>query len=397
MTSYLSLFSGIGGLEHGGVEPLLFCERDSFCRSILNLRHPAVAVHEDVGTLTSPPTADIVAGGWPCQDLSSAGTQQGLRGSRSALFFAMLGVAKRAGAHTLVGENVPNLLSINGGRDFQLLLDTLVDAGFRFIAWRVLNARAFGLPQERRRLFICASTEQERAWSLHAVIPPTAAKEANSRAYGFYWTGGKRSLCFSHGYVPALKIGAADERGRAPVAVFVDNSIRKLSATDFFRLQGFDDLTSAHVSHSSLLRMGGNAVPLPMGRFVMRSIFDVAPSDGIRAGFGVIQGSGFYDDGIIWMVRHQSARLASNLEAFLGPCGVELSGQACAGLLVRSVRSGHKMPLELFDALRDRAAYRTGRLHPSRANSFEALDRLAHEVNTYRETLSPLATYRDAA
>lgn len=391
---YLSLFSGIGGLELGSVEPLLFCERDADCRAILKQRHPEVPAHDDVFTLYAPPAAEIVAGGWPCQDLSIAGRQSGIGGSRSGLFFEMLRVATESGAHTLVGENVPNLIGINAGADFDRVIAALAEAGYKYVAWRVLNARAFGLPQERRRLFIVASRHRERAWALHAKLPQKVAEGACSDTYGFYWTGGKRSICFSHGYVPTLKVGAADEKGRAPVAVFTRDYVRKLSTAEFLRLQGFDTLVGTELPASALLRMAGNAVALPVGRFVMNAVAECLPSVGLRTGFGRVDDAGFYDDGIVWMVQHETSTLASNLDSFLDQGGVPLSSQACAGLIVRSVRSGQRIPLELFDRLLESAEVRTGKVHPSRANSFQALDSLRDRLDTYRDSLTGRAGAR---
>jgi DNA (cytosine-5)-methyltransferase 1 len=216
---YISLFSGIGGLEHPKVKPLLFCERDSECQRILREVHPKVEIANDISALV-PPKADFVIGGWPCQDLSSAGTLGGLDAKRSGLFFEMLRVSAESGAHTLIGENVPNLITINGGADFNRVLEALTNSGFLYITWRVLNARSFGLPQERRRLFIVASRHRKHADALHSKIPDFPRARKRKQPAAFYWTGGKRSICYSVGCSPALKIGAADNKGRAPVAVF---------------------------------------------------------------------------------------------------------------------------------------------------------------------------------
>ena len=397
--AYLSLFSGIGGLEHPRVSPLLFCEQDSACQQVLRLTHPAVPIYDDVRLLQAPPLADIVVGGWPCQDISSAGTLGGINGQRSGLFFEMLRAATIANAHTLVGENVPNLLTMNDGKDFHTVISTLADAGYRFVGWRVLNARHFGLPQQRRRLFIVASRHRERAESLHAPLPRFENKPAERDTYGFYWTGGKRSICFSRGFIPALKIGATDNKGRAPVAILVENQIRKLSAHECLRLQGFDDLNHFHpnLAESTLLRMAGNAVPRPMGHFVLEAITDISGSDGVREGFGLITEAGLYDDGMFWAIKHADAPLAENLSDFLDCSGAEsLSSQAAAGLLVRSIRAQQPMPLQLFDLLFELASKRDGRLWPSRGNSFEALDALRQDIFAYRESLQPIAKYQSS-
>jgi DNA (cytosine-5)-methyltransferase 1 len=394
--TYLSIFSGIGGLEHPHVSPLLFCEKDAACQQVLRLAHPEVPIVDDIRVLENPPAADMVVGGWPCQDISSAGTLGGIRAERSGLFFDMLRTAKAAGANTLIGENVPNLLTINEGGDFDVVLNTLSLAGYPYIGWRVLNARQFGLPQQRRRLFVVASSYRERAEAIHASIPSVGKPKSSREACAFYWTGGKRSICFCRGYAPALKIGAADNNGRAPVAVMLGKQLRKLSSRECLRLQGFDDLNDRHpdLSRSTLLRMAGNAVPRPMGRFVVDAVSKFAVSDGLREGFGVVTESGLYENGLLWSIRHGEAPLAENLYDYLDSTVEDpLSSQAAAGLIVRSVRAAQPMPLQLFELLSTLSANRGGTLRPSRANSFEILDGLTNEVAQYRSGLKPIEEY----
>lgn len=392
---YLSLFSGIGGLEHKYISPLLYCEQDSACQDILHRRHPNAEIIGDIRELVAPPQAEIVVGGWPCQDLSSAGVLGGINGSRSGLFFDMVRVAKACGAHTLVGENVPNLLSINKGTDFQIVIDTLIENGYANIAWRVLNARSFGLPQERRRLFIIASKEKKIAESLHSALPDAKVNNKAHRqtAYGFYWTAGKRSICFSSGYAPTLKIGATDERGRAPVAVFYNGHVRKLSPKEFLQLQGFTDIPIKEMPASTLLRMAGNAVAVPVGQFVVDAAFNPREMEGYRSGFGMIKESGIWEDGFPWEISHDETALAENLIDFIDINSQDsLSAQAAAGLIVRSVRSGQLMPLELFDALWELTLDRTQKIKASRANSIEAIDSMEKDILDYRGKLSSISS-----
>jgi DNA (cytosine-5)-methyltransferase 1 len=98
------------------------------------------------------PKVDLLAGGFPCQDLSVAGKREGLKGERSGLFYELLRVAKLCRPEFVLWENVPGLLSSDDGRDFGRVLRGLADIGY-FGAWRVLDARFFGVPQRRRRVF----------------------------------------------------------------------------------------------------------------------------------------------------------------------------------------------------------------------------------------------------
>jgi DNA (cytosine-5)-methyltransferase 1 len=143
---HLSLFSGAGGLEHSQIAPVLACERDPACIRVLSRRLPGIRVHRDVRDLR-PPAVDVVVGGWPCQDVSSAGSMTGISGDRSGLFFTMVDVAIEAGAHSIVGENVPYLRSINSGRDFDRLLAHLDRSGFPCISWRSFMPESLDSPR----------------------------------------------------------------------------------------------------------------------------------------------------------------------------------------------------------------------------------------------------------
>ena len=132
---YLSCFSGIGGLEATD-SPVLLCEMDDDARRVLSEVHPSAELWPDVETLV-PPRVDVVAGGWPCQDLSVAGLRAGLEGLKSRLLLEMLRVAKEAGAHTVVAENVPNLLRMRSGLEFRASLTAFHRFGFGCVAWRI--------------------------------------------------------------------------------------------------------------------------------------------------------------------------------------------------------------------------------------------------------------------
>jgi DNA (cytosine-5)-methyltransferase 1 len=96
---------------------------------------------------------DLLVGGFPCQDLSVAGRRKGLEGDRSGLFYEYARIADEFRPRWLLVENVPGLLSSADGRDFAIVLRILADIGYG-LAWRILDARYFGVPQRRRRVFI---------------------------------------------------------------------------------------------------------------------------------------------------------------------------------------------------------------------------------------------------
>lgn len=159
-----SLFSGIGGLDlgferAGGFRVSWFCEQDPWCRRVLNQHWPGVPVYEDVLRLPADVApVDVLAGGFPCQDISYAGKGAGLEGERSGLWGrGFVPAIRRLRPRFVVVENVAALL----GRGFPTVLGDLASLGYD-AEWQVLRARDVGAPHQRARLFIVAHHHSER-------------------------------------------------------------------------------------------------------------------------------------------------------------------------------------------------------------------------------------------
>lgn len=166
----VSLFSGAGGFDLGfeaaGIEVVRQVEIDPTCLSVLARHWPGVRRWDDVTTFEGKPrTAEIVFGGSPCQDLSTAGSRRGLSGERSGLFYEFTRIVGEIRPLCVVWENVPGVLSSDFGRDFARVLRELAKLGY-FGAWRVLDSQFFGVAQRRRRLFavfVVGNSGDERA------------------------------------------------------------------------------------------------------------------------------------------------------------------------------------------------------------------------------------------
>jgi DNA (cytosine-5)-methyltransferase 1 len=117
------------------------------CGDVINAGDFTRIGKEDVGTI------DLLAGGTPCQSFSVAGKRAGLDDPRGNLTIEFARLADRLRPPWLVWENVPGVLSIDGGRTFGAFLGMLVECGYG-VAYRVLDARFFGVPQRRRRVFV---------------------------------------------------------------------------------------------------------------------------------------------------------------------------------------------------------------------------------------------------
>ena len=161
----VSLFAGVGGfdlaLERNGVKVVASVEIDKKASAVLAQHFPNSKLFGDITEVTGEqliaagfdPRNGIITGGFPCQDLSVAGKRSGLAGKRSGLFWEICRLLDETRAQNFILENVPGLLSSNQGRDMAAVIEALVERGYG-IAWRVLDAQHFGVPQRRKRVFI---------------------------------------------------------------------------------------------------------------------------------------------------------------------------------------------------------------------------------------------------
>ena len=188
-----SLFSGSGGFELGGlltgdIVPVFNSEIEPFAIRVTTKRLPSVKHYGDVSSLNGAelPPVDIITFGSPCQDMSIAGKRDGLDGSRSSLFYEAIRIVKEMRCKTngekprfIVWENVPGAFSSNKGQDFRAVLEAVIgvkepaatvpapekkgwpDADYYVgdgwsIAYRVLDAQWWGVPQRRKRIYLVA-------------------------------------------------------------------------------------------------------------------------------------------------------------------------------------------------------------------------------------------------
>ena len=163
---YLSVCSGIEAATQAwhplGWSPVAFSEIEKFPSEVLAHHYPAVPNWGDMTKFQEWPDADVdvLAGGTPCQSFSVAGLRKGLADPRGNLMLTYLAIAAKYRPRWLVWENVPGVLSSNGGRDFAAFLGGLGELGYGF-AYRVLDAQhvrtrrfPFAVPQRRRRVWV---------------------------------------------------------------------------------------------------------------------------------------------------------------------------------------------------------------------------------------------------
>lgn len=156
--TFASICSGIEAAtvawEPLGFRPAWLAEIDPFCSALLAHHFPDVENRGDFTRIDgSPGAVDVLAGGTPCQSFSIAGRRGGLEDARGNLAVEFCRLAGRLRPRWIVWENVPGVLSSNGGRDFGSILGALANVGYG-CAWRVLDAQFLGVPQRRRRVFV---------------------------------------------------------------------------------------------------------------------------------------------------------------------------------------------------------------------------------------------------
>lgn len=197
-----SLFTGVGGLDLGlemaGHDVTWQVEYDEQCQSVLRRHWPNVKLHKDVcdagKSILSP--VDLICGGFPCQDLSVAGRREGLSGARSGLWWEFHRIISELTPRWVLIENVPGLLTSNGGEDMATLLHSLEELRYGW-AFRICDSRYF-VPQRRRRVFIVGY--------LGGQCPPEVLLESEG-------VSGDIETSREEGEASAQDLGCSDEKG----------------------------------------------------------------------------------------------------------------------------------------------------------------------------------------
>jgi DNA (cytosine-5)-methyltransferase 1 len=278
------LFAGIGGIELGlsrsGHASKLLCEIDDAACAVLEKRFPGIALHRDVRTLdTLTKDVDLLTAGFPCQDLSQAGMTRGIAGEKSGLIGHVFRLLNKRRVPWVLIENVPFMLQLGQGRALDVIVSELERLGYRW-AYRVIDSRAFGLPQRRQRVFLLATTVGDPRSVLLAddVGEQEDPSPSRRRSYGFYWTEGLRGLGTAIDAVPTLK-GGSTIGIPSPPAIVLPRSSRVVTPDirDAERLQGFEadwTVPASEVSRRAGTRwkLVGNAVTVNIAEWIGRRL-----------------------------------------------------------------------------------------------------------------------------
>lgn len=293
MMKFVSLFSGIGGIDLGldrvGMTCVAQVEIDPHARGVLAHHWPHVPKLEDVRDVNakSVPRCDLLAGGSPCQGFSVAGRRAGLADDRSGLWWEFSRIIGELAPSWVLVENVDGLLSANCGRDFRAVVGSMVERGY-CVGWRVFDAQYFGLAQHRERVFIvghlgtnprlpaeilfesaCLSRGAEKSGGMRNQI---AGKRGVGSASAFDWQSGGDSRGLNpRPYTSALS------KSQVPAVHDGVNDVRRLMPIECERLQGFPDNHTAisngkPQSDSRRYQQLGNAAPVPVVEWIAKRI-----------------------------------------------------------------------------------------------------------------------------
>lgn len=165
---FVDLFAGIGGIRCGleqaardkGLTPVcvMTSEIKPYAVNVLKENHPAETITGDITKVNTKniPDFDILCAGFPCQAFSSAGKRQGFADTRGTLFFEVERILRDKRPKGFILENVEGLVNHDGGKTLQVIIDRLSALDYKF-DFRVLNSKYFGVPQERKRIYIVGS------------------------------------------------------------------------------------------------------------------------------------------------------------------------------------------------------------------------------------------------
>jgi DNA (cytosine-5)-methyltransferase 1 len=296
--TFIDLFAGIGGmrlaLESFRGECVFSSEKDKFAQKTYSENFGDVPDGDitEIDERTIP-KHDLLSAGFPCQPFSNAGLKLGFEDTRGTLFFDIARILKRHKPKLVLLENVKGFVIHDRGRTFQTVVRILEDLGYEVHA-QVLNAKDFGVPQNRERVYIVAiNREQTKARKFVFPEPPMDAVKVGdileTAVHSKYtlsnklWAGHQRRLeehrARGNGFGYSLFDKSSTYTSTISARYYKDGSEilisqrgknpRKLTPREAARLQGFPDSFVIPVSDTQAYRQFGNSVAVPVVQAVV--------------------------------------------------------------------------------------------------------------------------------
>ena len=320
----LSLFSGIGAFEMAlrnieiDYELVNFCENDKYAIKSYCAIH-GVDENLNLGDITKvsienlPKDIDLITHGSPCQDFSVAGLQRGGdEGSktRSSLMWNTVEIIKHCKPKYVIWENVKNVLSKKHKHNFDKYLKTLELLGYTNY-WKVLNAKDYGVPQNRERVFVVSILGEHKPYEFPKPIKlekrlkdileieiddkyylsekvqkrfkQTKSDNGENNIIGTtapeFRTIGQRDLVYSkEGIMGTLVATDYKQPKQILETIQGDTSIRKLTPRECFRLMGLNDkdidkIQMTKISDTQQYKLAGNSIVVPVLEEIFKNLF----------------------------------------------------------------------------------------------------------------------------
>lgn len=293
--TFIDLFSGIGGFhvaasDNGGT--CVFSSEIDIEASKAYEVNFKQKPHGDITKIKSEdiPDHDLLCAGFPCQPFSIIGNRMGFDDMRGTLFFEIARILKVKKPPMIILENVKQLATHDNNKTINRILDCLKDIGYKTY-WKVLNALDYGLPQKRERTVIVGFLDHssEFSWPCkiekytpldnileknvdrrHNASPMIRKKRKDAHKTNFktsIWHENKGGNISSHPFSCAL-------RANASYNYLLVNGERRLTPREMLRLQGFPETYKIICSDAYTRKQAGNAIPVPMIRFVIKEILN---------------------------------------------------------------------------------------------------------------------------
>jgi len=287
--TFIDLFAGIGGIRLGFESAGGACVFSSEWDKAAQATYKANFGHQPHGDITKIDPAEIphfnmLLAGFPCQPFSNAGLKKGFEDTRGTLFFDIIRIVDYHKPEVVFLENVKNLVSHDKGNTFKTILSTLEEQGYT-VYHQVLNARDFGLPQNRARIYIVAFknklsfqfpqapqiptklgtileslvdskyTISDKLWQGHQRRKQEHQNKGNGFGYSLFNDQSSYTSTISARYYKDGSEILIEQQGKNP---------RKLTTREAARLQGFPEEFIIPVSDTQAYKQFGNSVAIPV-------------------------------------------------------------------------------------------------------------------------------------
>ena len=301
---FIDLFCGIGGFHYAiedAAERLGFEAECVFASDIDKDASNAykenfgIDSHCDITKVDAKdiPKHDILLAGFPCQAFSIIGARKGFDDTRGTLFFDIARILKEKQPKGFVLENVKQLKGHDSGRTLNVILDTLKDLGYD-AEFKVLNAKDFGLPQKRERIFIVGWKKNLKFdWLFNEIEMKPLSKVLEKKVDSFYYASKKitdsrklnvKAEQIKHkrptiwhenksGNISAYEYSCALRAGASYNYLLV-NGERRMTEREMLRLQGFPEHFKITHTYATMRRFAGNSLPIPAANAVIFKLID---------------------------------------------------------------------------------------------------------------------------